>query len=117
MSTINGNHHTLNNKHTENMSSLISTIYVFDTLSIAGCYLPALINGDVSGIDETEFAELDRFLMELRNRIRERHDADEDIRYDLVVTSDESFIGMCEVSGLYSDCHDVDVVAHVSRRS
>lgn len=117
MSTINPHHHTLSNKPTENMSSLISTIYVFDTLSIAGCYLPALINGDASGIDETEFAELDRFLMELRNRIREHHDADEDICYDLVVTSDESFIGMCEVSGLYSDCHDVDVVAHVFRRS
>lgn len=99
------------------MSSYISTPYLFDTMSIAGYYLPALINGDASGIDDNELAELDRFLMELRNRIRERHDADEEISYDLVVTSDESFIGMCEVSGLYSDCHDVNVVVHVSRRS
>jgi hypothetical protein len=108
------------------MSSYISTPYLFDTMSIAGCYLPALINGDASGIDDNEFAELDRFLMELHHRIRQHHDADEEISYldadeeisyDLVVTSEESFVGMCEVSGLYSDCHDVNVIAHVSRRS
>jgi hypothetical protein len=99
------------------MSSYISTPYLFDTMSIAGCYLPALINGDASGIDDNEFAELDRFLMELRDRISQHHDADEEISYDLVVTSDESFVGMCEVSGLYSDCHDVNVIACVSRRS
>ena len=93
-------------------------IYKFDTLSISGSYLPAIVNYDYSGMTLEELKPLDDFFMDIRNIIQRRH-PDEDISYLLVMAGEpqEPSFELCAVSGLYSECYEVDVMVHAKNKA
>ncbi len=64
--------------------------------SIASHYLPALINGDYSGMDETETRLFSEWFESLDRRIQ---------TFDCVDYGDN--FKRCEVSGLFADCSTV----------
>ena len=65
--------------------------------SICGAYLPAIINGDYSGLDDDEEKTLNSFL----HYVFEAHGAGH-----WSVDSEESSFQECEVSDLMADCYD-----------
>ena len=64
-------------------------------LTLAAHYLPALINSDYSGLDDSEAADLDAF-MRFYNRL-------EDMTIDII--DEEPHFAIDEVSGLHADCY------------
>jgi hypothetical protein len=64
-------------------------------LTLADHYLPALINGDYSGLDDDEAADLDAFMRDYWKL----PDATLDI------TDKEISFAVDEVSGLHADCY------------
>lgn len=65
------------------------------TYEIGSHYASAIINGDYSGLNKQEQAELDQFLDTLP--VQNGH-------FDLVNYDGEGFFSRCDVCGLYSDC-------------
>jgi len=70
---------------------------LFDERTISGHFLSYLINGDDSGLDETEKTEFDDFMT---------HYNLDGLTCD--VLGDESNFEQCDVTGLYSDCYTVN---------
>ena len=52
---------------------------------------PYLVNGDASGMEDSELAQIDDMLA--------------DITGDLILTDAEPYWARCEITGLWSDCH------------
>ena len=71
-----------------------------DTISIAGHYLSALINGDYSGLSESDENDLD-------NWFKEYKDSGATYIFD-VDSEDADFTTDC-VTGLKADCYTVQV--------
>lgn len=71
--------------------------------AIAGHYLPYLINGDDSGLSDTDIQDADQFMSAYERDLS----ADEHIVLD--VTSEEPNCTECSISGLLADCYDVVV--------
>ncbi len=67
------------------------------TYQIGGHYLSGLINGDESGLSNTEISELNRFMDELP--VNNGH-------FDAMDLDNSSF-SICEVCGLYSETYEV----------
>jgi hypothetical protein len=67
------------------------------TYQIGGHYLSGLINGDESGLSNTEISELNRFMDELP--VKNGH-------FDAMDLDNSSF-STCEVCGLYSETYEV----------
>lgn len=68
-------------------------------LTLAGHWLPALINGDETGLTDDESADLDAFMRD--------YYALEDMTVDIV--DDESQFAVDAVSGLHADCYTVRI--------
>jgi hypothetical protein len=66
---------------------------------MAGHYLPALINGDYSGLSDTEQDELDSWFKEYK---------DSGAIYTFNVSDDTEYAEDC-VTGLMSDCYKLQV--------
>ena len=64
------------------------------TYQIGGHYLSGLINGDESGLSNTEISGLNRFMDELP--VNNGH-------FELADYDGEGFFSRCEISGLYDD--------------
>jgi hypothetical protein len=62
---------------------------------ISGHFASAIINGDYSGLIDSDIKELDLFLNNLP--VENGH-------FDLVDYDGEGFFSRCEISGLYSEC-------------
>ena len=62
---------------------------------ISAHFASAIINGDDSGLTNTEISEINRFMDELP--VKNGH-------FDLVDYDGEGFFSRCEISGLYSEC-------------
>ena len=62
---------------------------------ISGHFASAIINGDYSGLIDSDIKELDLFLNNLP--VDNGH-------FDLVDYDGEGFFSRCEISGLYSEC-------------
>jgi hypothetical protein len=65
--------------------------------TIAGHYLPALINADYTGLSDTEAAELDAYML--------TYNALPDLT--ISTDDDESSFAVDAVSGLHADCYTV----------
>jgi hypothetical protein len=65
--------------------------------------LPALINGDITGLSGTEEDQLDQFVMEFNEF--------EGLIFDALES--ESFFSCCPEFGLACQCYTVDVWGHV----
>jgi hypothetical protein len=65
-------------------------------LTLAAHYLPALINADYTGLDDTEAADLDAFMRDYWKL--------PDATLDLPPDS-EHYFAVDEVSGLHADCY------------
>lgn len=67
---------------------------------ISGHFLSAIINGDYSGLTDTECIQLDSFIDDyslLKNSI-----------WDVDTAEDQdSHFAECDITGLYSDCYSV----------
>lgn len=77
---------------------MINDYYDF---AIAGHFLPALINGDYTGLDDLEFIQLSYFLDEYRHLSG---------TFDVLPTGTD--FKTCDVSGQYSEVHDVRLYFH-----
>jgi len=73
-------------------------IYI-DTIKMAGCYLPALINGDYSGLSDAESDVLDAWFREYK---------DSGAYYTFNVSDESEFAKDC-VTGLMADCYELQV--------
>ena len=62
---------------------------------ISGHFACAIINGDYSGLIDSDIKELDLFMNNLP--VDNGH-------FDIVDYDGEGFFSRCEISGLYSDC-------------
>jgi hypothetical protein len=62
---------------------------------ISAHFASAIINGDYSGLIDSDIKELDLFMSNLP--VDNGH-------FDLVDYDGECFFGRCEISGLYSEC-------------
>jgi hypothetical protein len=80
--------------------------YIFDTLSIAGSFLPAFINDDNSGLNQEQIDRVQEFVRELDSRISVYH---EKFTFSFSTGLDSSF-SRCEVCDLHADCYDIDVI-------
>ena len=67
------------------------------TYQIGGHYLSAIINGDTSGLTDTEISEINRFMDELP--VKNGH-------FDLVNYDGEGHFNLCDISGLYSETQE-----------
>jgi len=65
------------------------------TYHLAGHYLPALINGDYSGLSDQEEAELNAWIDALP------------VTGHFDVISEESDFKQCEICELHADCYEV----------
>jgi hypothetical protein len=65
------------------------------TFNIGSHYLSAIINGDYSGLNDQDEADLDRFMDTLP--VKNGH-------FDLINYDGETFFSECDVSGLFDDC-------------
>jgi len=70
-------------------------IFDYYTYHLAGHYLPALINGDYSGMDDQESEQLDRWTDSLP------------VRGHFDVISEESDFRLCDICELHADCYEV----------
>ncbi len=70
-----------------------------DSYLVATCYMPALINGDYSGLLESEAAELAEFENSIPQPFTIEYSRD--YRGDV--------FDRCEVSGLYADCCKITI--------
>jgi hypothetical protein len=73
----------------------------YDEVTICTAYLPALFNGDYSGLIDEEVAELNKWLDTLP----------EEAFFD--VSMDESYYGRDCVSGLMADCVDMKILEEI----
>lgn len=64
---------------------------------ISAHFASAIINGDYSGLTDKEIKELDLFMDNLP--VDNGH-------FDLVNPDSEGFFDKCEISGLFSECHE-----------
>jgi hypothetical protein len=80
--------------------------YIFDTLSVAGSFLPAFINDDNSGLNQDQIDRVQEFVRELESRISVYH---EKFTFSFSTGLDSSF-SRCEVCDFHADCYDVDVI-------
>jgi hypothetical protein len=62
---------------------------------ISGHFASAIINGDYSGLIDSDIKELDLFMDNLP--VENGH-------FDIVDYDGEGFFSRCEISGLYSEC-------------
>jgi hypothetical protein len=62
---------------------------------ISAHFASAIINGDESGLTNTEISEINRFMDDLP--VKNGH-------FDLEDYEGESSFSLCEICGLYSDC-------------
>ena len=62
---------------------------------ISAHFASAIINGDISGLIDSDIKELDLFMSNLP--VDNGH-------FDLVDYDGEGFFSRCEISGLYSEC-------------
>ena len=74
-------------------------IYI-DTILIAGHYLPALINGDYSGLSDTDETDLDTWFEEYK---------EPGSTYIFDSSDEESEFARDCVTGLHADCYTVKV--------
>lgn len=65
------------------------------TYEIGSHYASAIINGDYSGLIDSDIKELDLFMSNLP--VKNGH-------FDIVDYDGEGFFSRCEISGLYSEC-------------
>lgn len=72
---------------------------------IAEHFLPAIINDDYSGLNDEEINLLNRFLSEANNL--------DCATWNIDFDSEPHFID-CDVTGLFSNCHDVKLHFHNS---
>jgi hypothetical protein len=72
---------------------MINDYYDF---AIAGHFLPALINGDYTGLDDTEAKQLDQFVDQWQHLSG---------TFDVLPTGTD--FKVCEVCDLYAETHDV----------
>jgi hypothetical protein len=72
---------------------MINDYYEF---AIAGHFLPALINGDYTGLDDNEAKQLDRFVDQWQHLSG---------TFDVLPTGTD--FDICEISAKYSETHDV----------
>lgn len=70
---------------------------IYDTANIAGHYLPALINGDYSGLDDMEENQLNDYLETLPAGVI----------FDC--SSDYPEFARCAISGLMAECLEVNL--------
>ena len=77
---------------------MINDYYEF---AIAGHFLPALINGDYTGLDETEAKQLDRFVDQWQHLSG---------TFDVLPTGTN--FATCDVCDMYSEIHDVRLYFH-----
>jgi hypothetical protein len=67
------------------------------TFNIGAHYLSAIINGDESGLTNTEISEINRFMDELP--VKNGH-------FDLIDYDGETFFSDCDICGLFSECYE-----------
>jgi hypothetical protein len=67
------------------------------TFNISGHFASAIINGDYSGLIDSDIKELDLFMDNLP--VDNGH-------FDLINPENEGFFDKCEISGLFSECHE-----------
>ena len=88
------------------------TILTFDTTkhTIATHFLPALVNGDYTGLDESE---LPQFIEWLHEATAPYHDADDNLwvfAHESVPEPDVTDFTKCEVTGAYSETAEVHLL-------
>ncbi len=71
-------------------------------------FLPAMVNGDYSGLNDDEISLLDNFL-----KVADCLTASEHSIWDIDFDSEPHFID-CDVTGLFSNCYDVKLHFHNS---
>ena len=72
--------------------------------TVSGHLASAIVNGDYSGLDDSEAKQLDEFLAGLPNHYHyksKQHKIFEPVNYD-----SEGNFALCEITGLYSECLD-----------
>ena len=88
-----------------------------DTITIGSHFLPALINGDLSGLEPGEEFRLEEehghYISEAAYAHPNRDVAT--IIYDPI--GEESHFARCQWCGLMADCYDVNVIALVSSKT
>ena len=93
-------------------------LHSFETAIIANHYLPALINGDVSGLDDQEEQDLSAWENEIRMR------ASQEFGIPLGMTAIsysaeecEAYFGRDEISGLLAMVQEIEIYIHDARGS
>ena len=64
---------------------------------ISAHFASAIINGDYTGLIDSDIKELDLFMSNLP--VDNGH-------FDIVNPENEGFFNKCEISGLFSECHE-----------
>jgi hypothetical protein len=92
------------------MSTPTTEKLLFDILYVAPSYLPALINGDMSGIDASTEERIEELTLSIVNSIEIRTGGW--FEYELE-PQDETILERCMITGMYCQCSIVDVMLEI----